>query len=260
MGNTAQAQQDKFLKLLYSHDSENECIKYIYSHNIFHENSFIFSDILARGYKQLAEIFYYNIRNTSTVQDVLNVHINKKSEKQIYRDNPLSLVISLGLERMAIDMINIGADCNSTSVIYGTPLMSSIVFGLPDVATILIDKMANINAQVGNGMSALTLAITCRYYDVAKQLIDCGADLWPTLIHLVPRVDIGDNKLFYNINNDVINIYQGNKMILNYIRVKYRNKIKCIASESHNDNALYQSFQTTYVVGIIDLITDYILS
>jgi ankyrin repeat protein len=70
-----------------------------------------------------------------------------------------------------------GADINSESKTYKTPLHSAIYKNHPQMAKLLIEKGANINSQAFGLWTPLHYALRYQQPDLARLLIDRGADI-----------------------------------------------------------------------------------
>ncbi|AYV79103.1 MAG: hypothetical protein Faunusvirus2_50 [Faunusvirus sp.] len=106
-----------------------------------------------------------------------------------------------------------------------------------NVITELIQRGANINFKSPSGKTPLSLACDYGCTDVAIILVKAGADF----------VDVIDTHIiFYN-----------HQQVIQCIRNVYRERI--ISVINTGDNAIAISFKTTYVSGIINMISEFII-
>ncbi len=93
-------------------------------------------------------------------------------------ENPLVLVAYLGEAEEVARLLGQGADANETDRFYGrTALMWAAEQGHPEVAKLLLDKGADVNAKTGEGWTALMSAAVGRDLEVVRLLLDKGADV-----------------------------------------------------------------------------------
>ena len=66
---------------------------------------------------------------------------------------------------------------NETQQTQHTPLALACVYGKPDVAHFLIDRVSDINSRDQDGCVPLHAASGCGQVDIARLLLDCGSDV-----------------------------------------------------------------------------------
>jgi len=93
--------------------------------------------------------------------------------------NPLILAIQHGRLNVAEFLLNRGADANHQLPNELFALYIAIQNNFSGLANLLLDKVPNLKVDfvLGNGMTALHLALEYRMFDVALKIIERGADL-----------------------------------------------------------------------------------
>lgn len=80
--------------------------------------------------------------------------------------------------QMAHFLLNMGANVNTSTLIgKRTALMISMYKGLIQIATLLIDKGANLNATDINQMTALHYAVDSNLIESVRFAVEAGCDL-----------------------------------------------------------------------------------
>ncbi|AYV79091.1 MAG: hypothetical protein Faunusvirus2_38 [Faunusvirus sp.] len=103
----------------------------------------------------------------------------------------------------------------------------------------LVRKGANVNYETPGGNTPLKSACFNKYEDMAIMLIKMGA-------HFADIIDTHIVK------------YNNHKVII-YLRDLYQQRIKSVINDDTGDNALAVSFRTTYVSGIVDIVSEFII-
>ncbi|AYV79086.1 MAG: hypothetical protein Faunusvirus2_33 [Faunusvirus sp.] len=156
---------------------------------------------------------------------------------------PLLYACYYSLEQTALKLIHRVKDINFTFPEHFTPLMCACCYyGNENTVAELVRKGADINAKCLH-YSALSLAYSYNKEHAAITLIKAGAEF----------ADI--------INTD--STRYGNKQINQCIRDKYQQLILSIIdterTDESDDNAMAVSFRTTYAVGVVGIISDFII-
>lgn len=89
----------------------------------------------------------------------------------------LHVAIDCGHTECALDLIEAGADVNSTMTYSVTPLMAAAFHVNSDVATKLVQAGANVDATADNCATALALAARNGCLPIVKLLVDARADV-----------------------------------------------------------------------------------
>ena len=116
---------------------------------------------------------YYAVKLDSAelVSELIRTKANPSKGKQ----SPLSLAISRGYGDIAEILIDAGADINALDESGNTPLTLSAGFEKLEIARSLIEKGADVNKKDSKGFSPLSIAIINQDYDMAQMLIAAGA-------------------------------------------------------------------------------------
>ena len=110
-----------------------------------------------------------------TVKDLIKInkeHINDCSSSKLLSSNLFKWAIHDGYMDMAQLLLDNGADINAKCGGYNA--LMSFVRNL-DIVKWLVSKGADVNVKDDDGKTLLTIAIESGYYDVAEFLIDNGA-------------------------------------------------------------------------------------
>ena len=102
--------------------------------------------------------------------------INAKEFKEEYIKTPLHCAALQGELEIAILLIEQGADIDAQDIFYATPLYSATSQGNYEVVKSLIEHGANINAQRLDKKTALHCAVENEYRDIVKLLLEKGAN------------------------------------------------------------------------------------
>jgi len=95
-----------------------------------------------------------------------------------YGITPLSIAVSSRSHAMVDKLLAAGTDPNLAPWNGVTPLMTAAANGTAEIAALLLDRGANVNAsEPRRGQTALMFAIANRYPEVARLLIERGADV-----------------------------------------------------------------------------------
>ncbi|AYV79664.1 MAG: hypothetical protein Faunusvirus35_3 [Faunusvirus sp.] len=142
-----------------------------------------------------------------------------------------------------IEYINKYNDFYDTPLSGWSSIMYATLYRRTDVIKELILKGVNINNKTPIGETALYIACLYNSDGIAITLIDAGADFVDTidtgiLDHYSPR-----------ISQYIRNIYQ--QQIISVVNAE--------RTDSMDNNALATSFRTTYVPGVIDMISEFII-
>jgi ankyrin repeat protein len=142
-------------------------------------------------------------------------------------------------DKECIEYINRYNDFYETPINRWSALMRAVAFKHKNTVTELIRKGADINYKSLGGHTSLALSCRYRQQDLAIILLEAGAIF----------VDIIDSHIVKHNCNQVIQ----------YIRSVYRQRIISVINNESSDNALAASFKTTYVSGIIGMISEFII-
>jgi len=108
-----------------------------------------------------------------TAQNNMNVDLNEQPE---CARSLQAAVVANDLESVKI-LLAEGADVDEKEAASGSsPLITAALFGNAEIAEVLIDAGANINAKNNDGSTALHTAAFLCHPDVLKLLLDSGAD------------------------------------------------------------------------------------
>ncbi|AYV79093.1 MAG: hypothetical protein Faunusvirus2_40 [Faunusvirus sp.] len=156
----------------------------------------------------------------------------------VHSSSPLTCACVNGMDTVAYKLLDCGADINLSDDGWHS-LMWACFQRHTNLALELIRRGANVNNVSQYGTTALRLA--CRYMciDIAIALIKAGAHF----------VDIIDTHI----------LCSDQKKIIQYVREVYRQQIMSVINDDTNDNALATSFRTTYAVGVVDMISEFII-
>ncbi|AYV79673.1 MAG: hypothetical protein Faunusvirus35_12, partial [Faunusvirus sp.] len=118
-------------------------------------------------------------------------------------------------------------------------LICAIAFQYENIVTELIRMGANVNYKSVGNKTVLTLSCIYRRENIIIILIEAGA-------------------LFVEFIDSHIVKYSCYQVI-QYIRNVYRKQIISVIDDGSTNNAMAVSFKTTYVSGIIDIISEFII-
>jgi ankyrin repeat protein len=111
--------------------------------------------------------------------DVMKYLISLKVDLNIKNKDggtPLHVAASQGQPEAAKLLIKSGADVNAVRTVgKATPLHIAALKGHIEVVKVLLDNKADINAKMQNGATALQVAISRGYKDIADMLRKAGA-------------------------------------------------------------------------------------
>ncbi|AYV79379.1 MAG: hypothetical protein Faunusvirus11_18 [Faunusvirus sp.] len=160
--------------------------------------------------------------------------------------------------------------------------------GLELVAYKLIDRGAKVNIKCSSGHTPLSVAIRYgnmsqpQYTNLIRTLIKNGADVSTIqyeksilLYALLKFVDREIVMMLIEAGADYVDAFDKIKQIkltrynniddkyicelIEYIKDRYRKQIILTIDDTSPDNQLFKSFRTTYVSGVINIITNFIL-
>jgi len=127
----------------------------------------------AEQVKQLWEAIYQN--DIASVQQLLKGPPVGKIRDSSY-DTPLHLAVKRKLPEIAQLLIENGADVNAKDGYgfgyYNTPLHLAVKRKLPEIAQLLIENGADVNAKGGYGETPLHLAVRNKLPEIAQLLIE----------------------------------------------------------------------------------------
>ncbi|EMS87145.1 ankyrin repeat protein [Leptospira noguchii str. Cascata] len=112
-------------------------------------------------------------------------HIETPSEKPAQKNLLVHSILNRELQT-ARTLIHSGFDVNSTDEIGRTPLMAAVTIDNLEIAKLLVEKKANINAVDHQKLSAIFYAVISSFYGISKSneriamaefLIQKGANL-----------------------------------------------------------------------------------
>ncbi|AYV79591.1 MAG: hypothetical protein Faunusvirus25_9 [Faunusvirus sp.] len=230
----------EFIELVHTRD-EDKCIEYIKKYNDFY-------NAIVGGYTGL---------------------------------NILQYVCSYNLNRVAMALIDQNCNLTYQNSCGSTAMMYASCNKLNDVVTHIIDKSMDIKTRTAYGVSEMMYI--CDQWDVENtiKMIDRGYDIYlkdgtnrtlftRAIIRNLKKVvmkliDIDTNFI------DEFNISYRNsghikdefyRDIIKYCadkRASYKDTIIATMDDASPTNALYNSFHTTYAVGLVDVICDFII-
>ncbi|AYV79720.1 MAG: hypothetical protein Faunusvirus42_5 [Faunusvirus sp.] len=245
-GSQVEVHRDEFLKLVETND-EDKCIEYINKYNDFYDA--IYSLDTYGGVVKRNILMYICINKLSRVAKAL---IDKKCDltfQDEYEYTALMYASSYGLYDVVAYIIDNSLDmttrCNHKLKLSE---MMFLCYKRDNNANIvkMIDKGYDIYYKNDGDESLFTEAINNGRNQVVKKLIDIDTDF------------INGFNTYYN--KRIKNAFYDD--IMKYCAAK-RDTIKCeiitTMNEASPTNALYQSFHTTYAVGLVDVICDFIL-
>lgn len=91
---------------------------------------------------------------------------------------PLGLAARNGNLDVAVMLLERGATVDAVNVDGDTPLAIAAKFGFVELATVLIERGANVNATVGGSVTPLALAALHGHHTIAHELNRAGAINW----------------------------------------------------------------------------------
>ena len=96
------------------------------------------------------------------------------------KDGNSALIAAAGSAETVQALLAGGADVNAKNLQGGTALLSAAGSGQADVVSLLLNKGADVKAKGPSGSTALTAAAwqANASADIAKALLDKGADIW----------------------------------------------------------------------------------
>lgn len=141
-------------------------------------------------YATKQDVFYLDPENTLRISlDYDDIYSDDDDEdsldnqlKRLYAKNPLYFLISVRAtkEKVEIDevkeLIKNGVDVNFDDGGW-TSLMETPKRNLPEVAKLLIEAGANVDAKNNDGLSTLMIASMIGSTEIVKSLIDAGCDV-----------------------------------------------------------------------------------
>ncbi len=89
----------------------------------------------------------------------------------------LMIAARAGETDLVVELLERGANPNSTNVNGGTPLMFAAISGNDLIVKELLGRGAEVNAMGSNGWNALMVASAKGFPDTVKMLLDSGADI-----------------------------------------------------------------------------------
>jgi len=101
---------------------------------------------------------------------------------------PLIFSLELGLDLMAVKLLDYGAGLEVTDSQGWTPLMTASYQGNLKLTTQLLDRGAELEVFTGEGLSPLSLAVGACRFDTADLLLARGADLYGPIPGAEPLV------------------------------------------------------------------------
>ncbi|AYV79005.1 MAG: hypothetical protein Faunusvirus1_25 [Faunusvirus sp.] len=151
----------------------------------------------------------------------------------------LYAICSAKFSRLALMVIEQGANIDVVNIHGQTPLMSACAYGLEDVAIKLINNKCNIAAQDKYGYAAITFACISNMTSIIMLLVD---------LHMLIGSDM--SKLIYSLNRaDMIN---------KYVYDKYHTTI--LSAIDDVDSVIGGCFVKTYAIGVVGIICEFIVS
>ena len=170
--------------------------------------------------------------------DFYDTEVQYRCHDAIYDTTPLNWTCYCGITKVAIKLIEYGADINRQEPYYNyTPLMNACMRERGDLVVELIKRGAKINIVNDLNQTALILSLgTYRRSHIAIELIQAGADI-------------------INYENHIDKYRQIDKEV----RQIYRSEIIDAMNDQSSDNIMATSFRKTYVSGVIDMICEFIL-
>lgn len=122
----------------------------------------------------IASVFSRNVQLTSLLLD----HGANIDDTDLCGETPLMWAVKEGMVDMATLLINRGANLEKLEPgSFMTALLLSIQHRQPDTALLLIDSGADVNIKNIAGTTPIIWAASNGYYDVVERLIDAGANM-----------------------------------------------------------------------------------
>jgi ankyrin repeat protein len=138
------------------------------------------------GYTPLMVATYYGRL------EIVRLLLSKFKSSLNTQDNDGYTALHIGILEAKTDcvleLINVGAELNTSTVQKATPLITASALGHLEIVQLLIDNGADINARGINGITALRCAV--QHIETAKALIYAGADI-------NAKTNDGDSVLMY---------------------------------------------------------------
>lgn len=180
----------------------------------------LLSELIAQGNsinlqdcRKCAPLFYA-VDKPSLVSQLIEYGANIHHRDDFGRNALFNAVYATN-EKVVQLLIDAGSDLETMDDFSHTPLMLAACFGGIEVVKLLIENGANVNATMKSNawlMSPLSFAIKHQNYDIAKLMVDYGADM---------DIIVGDNETIWDLgftvdhnDNDIEMIDIGDDMDL----------------------------------------------
>ncbi|AYV79590.1 MAG: hypothetical protein Faunusvirus25_8 [Faunusvirus sp.] len=244
---SAEVHRDEFVKLV-NIGNEYKCIKYINKYNDFYDTKYCDLDLET----DIANILIYVCKNK--LSRVAIALIDKKCNLT-YQDNygytALMMASLHELHDVVTHIINNSQDTTTRCLNYGNQFSEMIYLCYRSYNNNIniikmIDRGYDIYYKVNNS-SLFTAALQRESTNIVEKLMD-------------KDINFADEfKTYCKFNGIEPNFYN---TIVKYINGKhdtYKHTIIATMDDASPANALYQSFHTTYAVGLVDIICDFIV-
>ncbi|AYV79387.1 MAG: hypothetical protein Faunusvirus11_26 [Faunusvirus sp.] len=157
-----------------------------------------------------------------------------------YKTTSLIRASYLNRKNIVQKLISYGTDINGKNSNGETALVMACDFNNVDIINILLDNKADVMIKSDTSKtSALMGAFTNNNVNVAKRLIDHGADIMELI--------------------NVASIDRTKPDITTHIRERYKQEIVITMNDQSVDNMMANCFRTTYVSGLVDIIGEFII-
>ena len=159
------------------------------------------ADVNAKNSKSdLTPLYYAALRNSLDVAKLLIEHGADVNANVTNGNTPLHIAANRGFYDMVKLLIDRGAAVNAKDEDGETPLLVSYDL---DLMKLLIDRGADVNASSNDGSTRLGIAFLIREPDITKLLIDHGANGWTPLFLAVIENRLDVAKRLIDLGADV---------------------------------------------------------
>ncbi|AYV79589.1 MAG: hypothetical protein Faunusvirus25_7 [Faunusvirus sp.] len=248
---SAEAHRDEFIKLVDTGD-EDKCIEYINKYNDFYDT--IYDKWTSWGITKINILMHTCWRRLPKVAIAL---IGKKCNLTYHDDSrgysALTVASINQLHDVVAHIIDNLSDTTTRFYSTGSAISEMMYLCLNGNNNANIIKMINkgydiyYHSPYSKSVTLFTTAVRYGNMDMAKKLIDIDIDFAEKI-----KIYYGEHKIDDNFYNRIVKY-------INDKRDAYKHTIIATMDDASPANALYQSFHTTYAVGLVDIICDFIL-